>query len=326
MLLQPSSDSAWSVSRDDATRDLKTAKASELYAAIHEGNVGVIQTILSSPDASDIAAVSDAQGENALFHAIEKRDLLTMEYLLRLPSGPALALQRSHRGLIALNVAVAKGSVVAVKQLLALSSASAQIAASLLQAPMQAIPHPLMDAVYRGQEGVVRALLESPHAAPLVAGRDALRSNALLIVAASGHIGMVHAMLESNYAGALAQDSNHLGFNALMAAAVNGHENVVQALLESPHATGLVQGRNHSGCNALMLAALVGHKRMVKALLDYGFVPQQLHTGGSPVSALDFALARGHLSVADLLRRHGAVRAMNGISSSSSVSMNLPYQ
>ncbi len=308
-----------------ATHDIITAKAKELRAAILEDNVGVVQAILSHPDASDIAAFPDAQGKNALFHAVEKNDWLTMDCLMRLPSGPVLALQRSHQGLIPLHVAVANESVVGVMQLLALSSAQEQIAASLLQIQMLPIPHPLMEAVGRGGEGVVRTLLASPHAAPLVESKDVLGSNALLIAATNGSEGVVRAILESNYADTLAQDSNHLGFNALMVAVVNGHDNVVRAMLGSAHATALVQGRNQQGCNALMLAAMCGHERIVKALLEQGMLSQPLHSGGAPVTALDFALAKGHLRIANLLRRHGAVRAMKG-TSSSSIMPQLPRQ
>ncbi len=250
-----------------ATARNLAAKANEFRAAILAGRHEGIHTILVSPHINEIAMMPDAQGRHALFHAIEKNDLLILNSLLHLPSANAQALKQSSDGRIALDAAAAKGAAVGVRLLLSLSSAQGQVMVSTGEGSRRLEGNPLTAAVWFGHENVVRVLLDSPYAPAFVHGRS------------------------------------DEGNNALMIAVMIGNERMTRLLLASPYRTALVEAKNDSGCSALIHAALVGHVGIARALLEHQEVRWQLISSGTPLSPLDCATFKGHQGVAELFRQ-----------------------
>lgn len=321
------------------------AKAVELRRAILTGNHAVIYAILGGPEASEIALATDVDGQNALFYAIGNNDLLAMDYLLTLPVSGKLVLQKSNQGKVPLSVAAQMGSVVSVQQLLQLDSVKEQISMSLSPTNDLSRGNPLIYAIDKGHEAVVKILLASPDAAPLAQGKTTGGFNSLALAAYRGHEAVVSVLLSSPFAAELAHGSDARSVNALMAATYKDREAIVKILLKSPFAEELLQGRNEEGFNVLMIAAqngseavirvlltsgygetLVkakncdgvnalllsvckGHAATTNALLEFGFVEQQLDVTYQGFNTLAIALGRRHHSVADVLRRYGAAAA-----------------
>lgn len=324
-------------------QDHIATKAIELRTAIMASNHEVMYTILNEKIADQSALANDAQGKNALFYAIEKNDLLAMDYLLSLSTRDDMVLQKSEKGMMPLSVAAQNGSVIAVQLLLKLASAKEQIALSLrpTMVPNRANPllqaagnghesvvnlllasdhaeqlvrgktagewNALMLAAYRGHEGVVKALLASEHAAELTQGSSTQSVNTLMVAAYQGHMSVVNLLLQSPLAATLLQARNKDGFNALMIAAQNGHEDVLRVLLSSDCAEVLVKQKNNEGLNALMLSAFRNHSAVTRILLEFGFVEEQLAGIYSGRSTIDNVIKLGFSAVAEVLIQYGAV-------------------
>jgi ankyrin repeat protein len=329
------------------------AKAVELRSAILTGNHDVTYAILGGPDASQIALATDAYGQNALFYAIGNNDLLAMDYLLTLPVSGKLVLQRSDQGKLPLSVAAQRGSIVAVRQLLEMNSAQEQISVALSSTKELDRGNPLMHAAGNGHAAVVKILLDSPFAGPLVQGKTSGGLSSLMLAAYRGHEEVVKVLLASTYAEELTQSSDTQSVNALLAATYKGRAAIVELLLETPFAAGLLQGRNKEGFNVLMVAAQDGHEEVVKillasdyaktlvketnlqgcnallfstiknhvsvtrALLEFGLIEQQLAVTYQGLSVVDIALKKGYQDVAAVLLQYGAVSTRNKASGQS---------
>jgi ankyrin repeat protein len=311
------------------------AKANELRSAIQTSNSDVILDILSDQDASEIAVATDDQGKNALFYAIQKNDILTMDYLCSLTSSSKLVMQQSKSGMFPLCLAAGMGAVVAVIRILGINVENKHIYPD-------GIPfNPLVNAAAKGHEAVIKILLESPYGAALAQGETKEGFNALAMAACHGHAGVVRTLLASAHAPELTQSSPDKQINAMLAAAGKGHESVVNILLASPYAAAMLQGKN--GSNALMVAAQRGHEGVVRVLLtsdygqalvkqrnkdglnalmfaafknqaavtctllEFGFVEEQLAGIYCERSTIDNVIKKGFLTVAEVLLRYGAV-------------------
>ena len=311
------------------------AKADELRSAIQTSNSDVILDILSDQDASEIAVATDDQGKNALFYAIQKNDILTMDHLCSLSSSSKLVMQQSKADMFPLCLAAGMGAVVAVIRILEINVANQHVY------PDRIPFNPLVNAAAMGHEAVIKILLESPYGAALAQGetkegfnalamaawhghacvvRTLLASahapeltqsspdkqiNAMLAAANKGHESVVNILLASPYAAAMLQGKN--GFNALIVAAQRGHEDVVRVLLTSDYGQALVKQRNKDGLNALMLAAFKNQAAAASALLEFGFVEEQLAGIYCGRSTIDNVIKKGFLTVAEVLIRYGAV-------------------
>jgi ankyrin repeat protein len=333
------SSSAVSTSSQEAIasfdQERTTAKANELRSAIQTGNSDVILDILCGQDASEIALATDDQGKNALFYAIEKNDILTMDYLLSLTSSSKLVMQQSKAGMFPLCFAAGMGAVVAVIRILEINVENNHVY------PDRIPFNPLVNAAAKGHEAVIKILLDSPYVAALAQGRIKKGFNALAIAAWYGHAGVVSILLASPHASELIQSSPDKQVNAMLAAANNGHESVVSILLASPYAVELLQGkngfnalmvaaqrgrdgvvrvllasdygqalvkqRNYGGFNALMLAALKNQAAVTRTLLEFGFAEEQLAGIYCERSIMDNVINLGFLTVAEVLLRYGAV-------------------
>lgn len=316
-------------------------KADELRSAIINGNSKVISVILSGQDASEIAVATDDQGENALFYAIKKNDLLTMDQLCSLTSSSTLVMQQSSFGMFPLCLAAGMGAVVTVIRILEINVANQHVY------PDKMPFNPLVNAAANGREKVTKILLASPYGGALVQGETKDGFNALAMAACHGHAGLVrtllasaHApeltqsspdkqvnamfaaagkghesvvniLLASPYAAAMLQGKN--GINALMVAAQRGHENVVRILLASDHGQALVKQRNKDGRNALMFAAFENKAAVTRSLLEFGFEEEQLAGIYRERSTIDNVIKRGFLTVAEVLIRHGAVATQSKV-------------
>ena len=311
------------------------AKANELRSAIRTSNSDVILDILSDQDASKIAVATDDQGKNALFYAIQKNDILTMDYLCSLTSSSKLVMQGSKAGMFPLSHAAAMGSVLAVIRILDINVANKHVYSDDIRF------NPLLFAAAKGHDAVVNILLQSPYGAALAQGKNKAGFNALEFAAWHGHPGVVGALLASLYAPELTQSSPDKQMNAMLAAADKGHESVVNILLESPYAAALLQRKD--GINALMVAAQKGHEDVVRVLLasdygqalvkqrnkdglnalmfaafknqaavtctllEFGFVEEQLAGIYCERSTIDNVIEKGFLTLAEVLIRYGAV-------------------
>lgn len=321
--------------RPSFSQDFIAAKAHELRSAILDGDSAVISDILSRQDASEIAMATDSQGKNALFHAIAKNDLLTMDYLFSLTSRDKLVMQQSKAGMFPLSFSAGKGAVLAVIRILDINVANQHVYPDTMRF------NPLLNAAANGHEAVIHILLASPHGAALAQGTTKEGFNALAMAAWQGHAGVVQALLASAHAPELAQDNPDKGLNAMVAAAYQGHEAVVKILLESPYAAGMLQARdgfnalmiaaqnghegavriflasdyaeslvkqkNSEGLNALMIAAFKNHSTVTGTLLEFGFVEEQLADIYCERSTIDNVIKLGFLRVAEVLIRYGAV-------------------
>lgn len=311
------------------------AKADELRSAIQTGNSRLILDILCGPDASEIAVATDDQGENALFYAIRKNDILTMDHLCSLSSSSKLVMQQSKAEWFPLCLAAGMGAVVAVIRILEINVANQHVypdkipfnplvnsaakgheavikillespyGAALAQGKTKEGFNALAMAAWHGRAGVVRTLLASAHAPELAQSSPDKQINAMLAAANKGHESVVNILLASPYAAALLQGKN--GFNALMVAAQRGHEDVVRVLLTSDYGQALVKQRNKDGLNALMLAAFKNKAAAASALLEFGFVEEQLTGIYCGRSTIDNVIKLGFLTVAEVLIRIGAV-------------------
>jgi ankyrin repeat protein len=174
----PTAATSTGVANENSTQALIAQKAGELHAAIRADDREVIQDILNGPGASEIAMVADAEGKNALFHAIEKNDLLTQDRLLNLSSSSEMAMQKSKSGLMPLSLAAAKGSVVSVALLLGLGSAKEQVLASLETKEGKKLSNPLALASANGHVQTVKFLLSSSCAEILTKGSRRAGANA----------------------------------------------------------------------------------------------------------------------------------------------------
>lgn len=311
------------------------AKADELRSAIQTGNSDVILDILSDQDASEIAVATDDQGKNALFYAIQKNDILTMDHLCSLSSSSELVMQQSKAGMFPLSHAAAMGAVLAVIRILEINVANQHVY------PDKIPFNPLVNSAAKGHETVIQILLESPYGAALAQGETKEGFNALAMAAWHGHAGVVRTLLASAHAPELTQSSPDKQINAMLAAANKGHESVVNILLASPNAAAMLQGkdgvnalmvaaqsgregvvrvlltsdygqalvkqRNKDGLNALMFAAFKNQVAVTCTLLEFGFVEEQLAGIYCERSTIDNVIKLGYLTVAELLIRHGAV-------------------
>ena len=311
------------------------AKADELRSAIQTGNSGLILDILCGQDASEIAVATDDQGKNALFYAIQKNDILTMDHLCSLASSSKLIMQQSKAEMFPLCLAAGMGAVVAVIRILEINVANQHVY------PEKIPFNPLVNSAANGHEAVIKILLESPYGAALAQGETKEGFNALAIAAWHGHARVVKALLASTYAPELTQCSPNKqvnamlaaankdhesvvsilltspyaaamlqgkdGFNVLMISAQGGHEGVVRVLLESDYAEALVKQRNDQGLNALMLSAFKNHPAVTHTLLEFGFVEEQLAGIYCERSTIDNVIKKGFLTVAEVLIRYGAV-------------------
>ena len=331
-----------------------TARGTELRNAILTDNREVARDILAGYGASRIAMATDVDGQNALFYAIKKQDLLVMNDLLALSDSNKLAMQVSARGITPLCLAAQLGWVAAVQLLLKMDSAREQILITLSPTKVQEKGNALMLAASNGHERVVSVLLDSVHVAPLLEGKTMSGFDPLMLAAHRGHEAVVKILLTSTYAEELTQSSNAEGMNALVVAVYKDHAAIVQMLLDSPFATTLLQAKGKEGFNVLMIAAQNGHEaitRMLLAsnyaevlmketndeganalllsvfknnpavtsvLLGFGFVEQQLAVTYKGLSAIDIALHNRYHKVAEVLRRHGAFATRGNASDHSS--------
>ena len=318
-----------------------TAKADELRSAIRTSNEDVILDILSDQDASEIAVATDDQDKNALFYAIQKNDILTMDYLCSLASSSELVMQQSKAGMFPLSHAAAMGSVLAVIRILDINVANKHVYSDEIRF------NPLLFAAAKGHDAVVKILLQSPYGTGLAQGKNKAGFNALEFAAWHGHPGVVGALLASLYAPELTQSSPDKQMNAMLAAAYIGHESVVNILLESPYAVALLQRkdginalmvaaqkghedvvrvllssdygqalveqRNKDGLNALMFAAFKNQAAVVCALLEFGFVEEQLAGIYCERSTIDNVIKKGFLTLAEVLIRYGAVATQSKV-------------
>ena len=323
-------------------------KANELRSAIRTGNSDVILDILCGQDASEIALATDDQGKNALFYAIQKNDILTMDHLCSLTSSSKLVMQQSKAGMFPLCIAAGMGAVVAVIRILEINVESNHVY------PDRIPFNPLVNAAAKGHEAVIKILLDSPYVAALAQGKTKEGFNALAIAAWHGHAGVVSILLASPHASELIQSSSDKQVNAMLAAANKGHESVVSILLASPYAVELLQGkdginalmvaaqsgregvvrvllasdygqalvkqRNYGGLNALMLAAFKNKAAAASALLEFGFVEEQLAGIYCGRSTIDNVIKGGFLTVAEVLIRHGAVTTRSKVGGQSTTS------
>jgi hypothetical protein len=118
----------------------------------------------------------------------------------------------------------------------------------------------------------------------------------LMAAAAEGHEGTVVVLLD---AGADPNARNDLGRTALMYPSKYGLTALVKELLRHGAAPNIVP-TDDKGWTALMAAADSGHIETVRTLLSGGADPMARDKAGN--AALDLAEARGHSSVARLLR------------------------
>lgn len=289
--------------RSDFDRNLIAAKAEELRTAILSGNSETIAAILSDQDASEIALVKDERGRNALFHAIEKNDLVAMDRLFSLSSRSELVMQRHHSGAFPLTLAASKGSTLAVIQILNINVANEQVY------PEDQRFNPLLIAASMGHEAVVNILLTSPYGAAMAKGKREDGFNALVVAAYKGREAVVRILLASPYAESLLESKN--GFNVVMIAAQNGCEGTLKILLASDYAEVLVKQKNNEGLNALMLAAFKGHLGVVRALLEFGFVEEQINGIYGGRGIIQNTIKRGLSTVAELLRQYETTAKQN---------------
>lgn len=116
----------------------------------------------------------------------------------------------------------------------------------------------------------------------------------------------VAEFLLSKKAGVDRVDNN--GMTPLMFASKEGHSKVVELLLSNHADPNLQSTQKHSsgaGSTALMYAATQGHPHIVKQLIAHGAdVNVQDQIGYTPIGQ---AAARGHLAVAEILMKSGAV-------------------
>ena len=324
------------------------AKANELRSAIRTGNSHVILDILCGQDASEIALATDDQGKNALFYAIQKNDILTMDHLCSLTSSSKLVMQQSKAGMFPLCLATGMGAVVAVIRILEINVENNHVY------PDRMLFNPLVNAAAKGHEAVIKILLESPYGAALAQGETEEGFNALAMAAWYGHAGVVSILLASAHSPELTQSSPDKQINAMLAAANKGHESVVSILLASPYVAALLQGkdginalmvaaqrghedvvkillasdygqalvkqRNKDGFNALMLAAFKNQAAVTRTLLEFGFAEEQLAGIYCERSTIDNVIKKGFLTVAEVLIRHGAVATRSKVGGQSTTS------
>jgi hypothetical protein len=155
---------------------------------------------------------------------------------------------------------------------------------------------PLMIAVWKDNEAIVRRLLEAG-AYVNQAREDGV--TALMHAAQVGRTGSVLALLEQ---GAIVDQTTINGTTALLYAAANNKIASVQALLDRGAA---IDHANSHGKTALIYAAKFGSIAMVQALLDRGANCKLANEYGD--TALRFAIAGNHDEIVKLLRAHEAL-------------------
>ncbi|KAI5803631.1 hypothetical protein DFH27DRAFT_53933 [Peziza echinospora] len=158
---------------------------------------------------------------------------------------------------------------------------------------------PLSWAAGNGREGVVKLLLE--HGADVEAKNNNGQSP-LSWAAGRGHEGVVKLLLEHG-ADIEARDLVGIRRTPLLWAAAEGHEVVVRVLLE--HGADIeTRDLLGFGRTPLLSAAAEGHEGVVRLLLEHGAdIEAKSNNGKSPLS---WAAGRGHEGVVKLLLEHGA--------------------
>lgn len=147
----------------------------------------------------------------------------------------------------------------------------------------------LSSAVQAGDVASVRKALSS--------GADPnalyLGQSLLFYAAGNDHLEVVTALLDSGADVDLGWAA--LDTTPLMAAANKGHDEIVQILIA---AGANIEHTNTMSLTALRLAAIGGHEKVVQALLAAG--------AKADSAALEAAEKKGHLKVAEILRKAGA--------------------
>ncbi len=119
---------------------------------------------------------------------------------------------------------------------------------------------PLCNATIRGDEAVVRALIEA--GADDNFARD-VSATPLFVAAQNGHEAVMRVLI---VAGADVNKASYAGSPPLHIAAQSGHEAVVRALIE---AGANFNKANDDGATPLFIAALKGHEAVARAGLFY---------------------------------------------------------
>ncbi|RKK61634.1 hypothetical protein BFJ69_g17106 [Fusarium oxysporum] len=146
-----------------------------------------------------------------------------------------------------------------------------------------------------GHEAVVRLLLEKGAGSELKGGNG---RTTLSWAAEGGHEAVVRLLLEKG-AAVEAEDGN--GRTLLSWAAGGGHEAVVRLLLEKDAA---IESKDDLGRTPLSWAAVAGHEAVVRLLLEKGATIESKDNGGR--TPLSWAAGNGHEAVVRLLLEKGA--------------------
>ncbi|MEC8881912.1 MAG: ankyrin repeat domain-containing protein, partial [Pseudomonadota bacterium] len=170
----------------------------------------------------------------------------------------------------------------------------------------------LMIAVYRGNEGVVKAILDHKKCdSTIINAKDQNGKTALMLAAVMGHTDVVKAILAHPEVNAdTINAKNDEGMTALMIAADMGHPAIVKEILAHPKVNAdIINSRGDGGRTALMIAAMRGHTDVVKAILAHPEVNAEVinATGRTGMTALMVAVGGGNLEVVKEILAHPTV-------------------
>ena len=252
-----------------------------LFAAVEQGNVEVVQALLSH--GADVNK-SYVLGKTALFAAAEQGNVEVVQALL---SHGADVNESDEHGKTALHAAAEQGNVEVVQALL---SHGADVNESDADGSTA-----LFAALGQGNVEVVQALLS--HGAD-VNKSDAYGWTALHAAVEQGNVEVVQALLSH---GADVNESDADGSTALFAALGQGNVEVVQALLS--HGAD-VNKSDAYGWTALFAALGQGNVEVVQTLLSHGADVNKSDEHGK--TALFIAAEQGNVEVVQALLSHGA--------------------
>ncbi|KAL8721859.1 MAG: hypothetical protein Q9225_001536 [Loekoesia sp. 1 TL-2023] len=253
-----------------------------LHAATFKGNVDMMGALVragASPNAETVGT-----GFTPIHLASEFNHERALQYLLSLGANPN---SLSASGFAPIYIAIEKGNIGTMKQLLDAGVDIEQVSQDLVQS------RPLHFAAQFGDAEIVRELLDRK---VNVDGAQGNGTTALHIACEAGKSAVVRLLLD---AGADANVKNETGSTPFYCAALSGQVDKLELLLKKGQADPYIL--KSAGFSALHAAALNGHAGAIDFILSHTRIDPNIQTSSDSNTPLHFAAEAGHTLVVETL-------------------------